>query len=84
MVMVDEECATNQLMKALRKELEEELFASYGPLMTGVTLWQALGYPSHDAFRQALNRKTVPVHVFDIEHRRGLFCFSERRCSIFS
>ena len=53
--------------------LERQLMHRYGPLIGNEDLCQALGYPSKDAFRQALARKNVPVPVFDIENRRGKF-----------
>lgn len=33
----------------------------------------ALGYPSMNAFRQALVRKTVPIPVFTLPKRKGKF-----------
>ena len=53
--------------------LERQLMHRYGPLIGNDDLSQALGYPSKDAFRQALSRKSVPVPVFEIENRRGKF-----------
>ncbi|WP_228894805.1 hypothetical protein [Pseudoduganella aquatica] len=53
--------------------IERQLLHRYGPLIGNDDLCQALGYPSKDAFRQALARKHVPVPVFDIENRRGKF-----------
>lgn len=42
-------------------------------MLSGDALRVALGYPSMEAFRQALSRKTVPVPVFSIKQRRGKF-----------
>jgi hypothetical protein len=53
--------------------LERDLLHHYGPMVSGDTLRLVLGYPSPDAFRQALSRKTVPVPVFTVPHRRGKF-----------
>lgn len=63
--------------KSLMAELEQELFNRHGPMMTGKELRVALGYPSNDAFRQALVRKTLPVPVFPIEKRRGKFALTK-------
>lgn len=57
----------------MEKELEEQLLRLKGPLLTGEYLRTALGYPSMEAFRQALSRKTVPIPVFSIPQRRGKF-----------
>lgn len=61
----------------LAEELECDLLRLHGPLMGGAELRRALGYPSANAFRQAVARKTVPVKVFSIEHRRGKFALSK-------
>lgn len=53
--------------------IERELMHRYGPLISNDDLRQALGYPSKEAFRQAIARKSVPVPIFDIENRRGKF-----------
>lgn len=62
-----------QLIEALQQTLESELFTRHGPILTGEPLLQALGFPSHEAFRQALIRNKISVHVFKIEHRKGKF-----------
>lgn len=70
---------TNQAMKTpadtleLAATLERNLMDKYGPMVANDALRVALGYPSMDAFRQALVRKTVPVPVFTLEKRRGKF-----------
>jgi hypothetical protein len=53
--------------------LERELMGKYGPLISNEDLRQALGYPSMDAFRQALSRKTLPIPVFPLPNRRGKY-----------
>lgn len=60
-------------MRELIVELERELLEKYGPLIANEDLRMALGYPSMNAFRQALVRKTVPVPIFTPENRRGKF-----------
>lgn len=57
--------------------LERELTSQHGPMMTGESLRIALGYPSKEAFRQAFVRKTTPIPVFAIEHRRGKFALTK-------
>lgn len=53
--------------------LERELMNRYGPIVSNDNLRLVLGYASKDAFRQAVSRKTVPIAVFEIEHRKGKF-----------
>ena len=57
----------------IARALAEQLTRLNGPLVTGDYLRIALGYPSMQAFRQALSRKTVPIPVFSIPQRRGKF-----------
>jgi hypothetical protein len=57
--------------------LERDLTLLHGPMMTGDPLRLALGYPSKDAFRQAIARKTTPILVFSIEKRRGKFALTK-------
>lgn len=59
---------------SLADQLERGLEDRYGVMVTGDDLRSVLGYPSQDAFRQALSRKAVPVPVFSIDGRRGKFC----------
>lgn len=63
--------------EALAELLERDLTQLHGPMMTGDSLRIALGYPSNDAFRQALARKTLPIPVFSIEKRRGKFALTK-------
>lgn len=62
-----------RLIYELEKSLEADLLSRHGPLITGDALYAALGYVSKAAFRQSLVRKTVPVPIFELEHRRGKF-----------
>lgn len=57
----------------LAEALERDLFNRHGPMIGQEHLWQALGYSSIDAFRQAEARQTLPVRVFPLERRRGKF-----------
>ena len=45
----------------------------HGPILACPVLWRLLGYRSVDAFRKAVQRKTVPVDTFTIPNRRGRF-----------
>lgn len=58
---------------SLTKEIEDALLRIHGPMLSGDSLRTALGYPSMEAFRQALSRDSVPVPVFSIKQRRGKF-----------
>ncbi len=53
------------------------LTSAYGPIVGGDKLTRLLGYPSNEAFRQALNRGLLPVETFNIPHRRGKFAYTE-------
>ncbi len=53
--------------------LERDLMNRYGPIIGRDDLRKALGYKTDDAFRQALSRNTIPIPVFEIEHRKGKF-----------
>jgi len=57
--------------------LERELSKSHGPMMTGDSLWKALGYSSIEAFRQAIARHLTPIPIFGIERRRGKFALTK-------
>lgn len=61
----------------LARQIEQDLLEKYGPILSGEILIRSLGYKSADAFRQALVRKTIPVPVFNIEHRRGKFALTK-------
>jgi len=64
-----------QIKKAndLALVLEADLLRLYGPMLTGDSLRQALGYSTMDALRQAIFRKTIPIPLFQLENRRGRF-----------
>jgi hypothetical protein len=69
-------------------QIEQQLLALHGPLITGKPLAQALGYPSQDALRHDMARKQMPVRVFSMVHKRGKFalvrevalCIAAARC----
>lgn len=60
----------------LEQALESDLLSRYGPVIGQDDLRKALGYPSMDAFRQALSRCHLPVPVFTMPRRRGKFALS--------
>ncbi len=60
----------------LAEKLENDLLKMHGPLMTGESLFRALGYASAGAFRQGIMKGTAPVPVFTIPKRRGKFALS--------
>jgi len=61
----------------LARSIEEDLFKKYGPMLTGESLREVLGYPSMEAMRQAVSRGTIPVPVFPIKNRRGKFALAK-------
>jgi len=67
----------NSLDDSLAALLERDLTQLHGPMMKGESLRIALGYPSKEAFRQAIARKTTPIPVFSIEKRRGKFALTK-------
>ena len=58
---------------ALIEALESDLLTRFGPIVGNDDLCAALGYPSREAFRQALARGQLPVPVFALPKRRGKF-----------
>lgn len=61
------------VISELERSLEADLLSRHGPVMTGKELFTALGYPSHEAFRQSLVRKSEVVPIFKMQHRKGSF-----------
>lgn len=58
-------------------QLEAQLIRTYGVIVGGAQLTRALGYPTQQAFRQAVARGRVPVPLFTIPGRRGKFAQSQ-------
>lgn len=52
---------------------ETRLIRALGAMVGGEPLSRALGFPSQDAFRNALQRGRVPVATFEVVGRRGRF-----------
>lgn len=73
----DEAADRQDPVTLLAQVLESDLLGRYGPMIGHDDLRQALGYPSMDAFRQALSRRHLPVTVFALPHRRGKFALSK-------
>lgn len=71
--MTDAPMTDTENLPDLALTLEQDLLEKHGPMIANDALRAALGYPSMEAFRQALVRKTVPVPVFSVEKRRGKF-----------
>lgn len=61
---------------ALARELNDELVRRYGLLMSSSALAKELGYPSANAYCQAVVRGTLPVPLFQIPNRRGRFALA--------
>lgn len=71
-----EHCPPADTELVIRHEVERTLMDRHGPLVGGLDLSRALGYPTAAAFRQALIRNSVPVRVFSIPNRRGRFALT--------
>jgi hypothetical protein len=55
----------------------EKYFERFGPLMQGRDVWRALGYPTQSAFAMARRRGTVPIKLYLVPERRGVFAYTE-------
>jgi hypothetical protein len=67
--------ARTDVTELSRTEENTDTTRPQGELVSGEALWIALGYRTPASFRQAAHRNTVPIHVFDIPHRRGKHAF---------
>lgn len=61
---------------ALARELNDELVRRYGLLISSSALAKELGYPSANAYCQAVVRGTLPVPLLQIPNRRGRFALA--------
>ena len=60
----------------LAKQIEQDLLKMYGsPILNLNQLQRALNYRSIAAVKQAIQRETIPVFIFDLPNRRGRFAF---------
>lgn len=69
---------TNQDVNWLSQEqMQKSLTALYGPMLSGVMLRKAMGFPSASALRMALKRGQLSVPIFEIPSRRGKFALTQ-------
>jgi hypothetical protein len=61
----------------LTRELEDDLVRRFGTLLSSAVLIPTLGYPSAQAYQQAMTRGQLPVPVFAIAKRRGRFALAK-------
>lgn len=65
---------------AIQPQTEQALYVAleskHGTLIGGDALRKELGYSSGGAFRRAWERNLLPIRVFKIPRRRGLFAFT--------
>ncbi|MCG9770908.1 hypothetical protein L1D59_20120 [Pseudoalteromonas piscicida] len=60
----------------LAKQIEQDLLHLYGsPILNLNQLQRALNYRSLAAVKQAIQRQTLPVPVFDLPNRRGRYAY---------
>lgn len=65
----------------LAKQLEQDLLRLYGsPILTIEQLQRALNYRSVAAIKQAIQRQTLPVHIFELPNRRGRYALVKDVC----
>ena len=67
---------TLQDYEQLASDLEFRLCERYGEMLGSKDLWRELGYPSPNAFRQALMRGKLEVPIFEVRNRRGRFALT--------
>ncbi len=58
-------------------DYEQWLIKEYRPLLPGPILCKLLAYNSLGTWRQAVKRKTVPIHIFKIPNRRGYIALTK-------
>ena len=54
-------------------DLLERLLEQNGPLMTGKSLYQALGYKSWAGFAKAVRIRIVEIDIFHLPGRKGRY-----------
>jgi len=59
-----------------RTALRRAMLREYGPLLSGESLVQALGFRNAAALRQAKRRRRLGVALFTAPHRRGSFALT--------
>lgn len=58
------------------QELKIRMFEKYGPTMTGIDLYQNLGFETYEAFHRARKLNQFSLKVFKLENRRGWHAFT--------
>lgn len=53
--------------------IEDSIIRHYGPLINGKELEKILRYPTRGAFLKAKSRGLLPIKVFQIPNRKGVF-----------
>jgi hypothetical protein len=53
--------------------LLEKLLEQHGPLMTGESLYKALGYKSWAGFAKAVRSGAVEIDIFNLPGRKGRY-----------
>jgi hypothetical protein len=66
-----------QDVQRLASDLERQLNERYGVMLGSKDLWRELGFPSSNAFRQAVTRGTIEVPIFEVSNRRGRFALAK-------
>lgn len=61
----------------LNEKLADQFLQNNGPIVSGKVLWEALGFRSASAFRQAKIEGRLGIDVFKIPNRRGNFAYAE-------
>lgn len=59
------------------EKLADQFLQNNGPIVSGKVLWEALGFRSASAFRQAKVEGRLGITVFKIPNRRGNFAYAE-------
>ena len=65
-----------KVFEAPNARLADELLEAHGHVIGGQVLIRLLGYPTADAFQQAIRRGSVGVAVFALPGRRGKFALT--------
>jgi len=53
-----------------------DLIKTYGPLLGGRDLMQALGYRTPGAFRRGIRTGVVQLNIFEVPGRKGKFAYT--------
>ncbi|MEX0297273.1 pyocin activator PrtN family protein [Pseudomonas putida] len=65
------------ITETLSDELTQSLQLRYGVMLGSKDLWHVLGFPSANAFRQAISRGTLQIPLFEVKNRRGRFALTK-------